>query len=62
MFSLLLIFGGIIGCFCSIGCFGFALAIASGLWLNIAAAILGLSIGQFVGFILICEKNPSEFQ
>ena len=62
MFSLLLIFGGIIGFFCSIACFGVALAMASGLWLNIGAAVLGLSIGQFAGFLLIYEKSPSEFQ
>ena len=60
MFSLTLILGGIIGFFSSIACLGVAIAIDSDLWLNVAAAVLGLSIGQFLGFVLIHEKSPNS--
>jgi len=59
MFSLLLIFGGIFAFFGSIVCFAVALVIGSGMMVNVGAAIFGLSIGQFSGFVLINEKPSS---
>ena len=53
MFPLFLILGALIGFFGSIACFGVAIAIDSDLLLNVAAAALGLSFGQFLGFVLI---------
>ena len=58
MFPLFLIFGGLTAFFGSIACFSVAVVIGSGMWVNVAAAVFGLSAGQFLGFVLITKKEP----
>ena len=56
MFQLMLIFGGLIGFFASIVCFVLAIAIDSGLWVNIAAGVFGFSAAQFLAFVFVKEQ------
>ena len=55
MYSLILVFGGLIGFFVSIVFLVVAIAMASDLWLNVSAAVFGLSIAQFLAFVVIKE-------
>lgn len=53
MFSLLLIFGGLIVFSASMVCFVLAIVFASDLLLGVSAGVLGLSVGQFLAFLVI---------
>ena len=53
MFSIILVFGGLIAFFGSVVCLVVAIVVGSDFLLNVAAAVLGLSFGQFLGFLLL---------
>ena len=55
LFSLTLILGGLTGFFLCVVCFVLAIVFGSGLWLGVSAGVLGISVGQFLAFILINE-------
>jgi len=53
MYSLFLIFGGLIVFSASMVCFVLAIVFDSNLWLGVSAGVLGLSVGEFLAFLII---------